>query len=62
MYIGKDRTHADQDMMATPAIVRDLRRRTVRVGHKLYMDNFFSSPDLFDEPTTKLLLASQTGL
>jgi hypothetical protein len=60
VYIGKDRTHAVQDMTATHATVRDLCRRTERVGHTLYMDNFFSSPDLLDEPTTKLLWAGQT--
>jgi hypothetical protein len=28
--------------------VAGLTRRVENVGHKLYMDNFFSSPDLFD--------------
>jgi hypothetical protein len=58
--IGKDRTRAEQDMTATHAMVRDLCRRTERVGYKLYTDNFFSSPDLFDEPMIKLLWASLT--
>ncbi|PNF33381.1 hypothetical protein B7P43_G04175 [Cryptotermes secundus] len=53
VYLGKDRTHADQDVTATHATVRDLCRRIEGVGHKLYMDNFFSSPDLFDELMTK---------
>lgn len=47
-------------MTAAHATVRDLCRRPERVTYKLYMDNSFSSPDLFDEPMTKLLWASQT--
>jgi hypothetical protein len=53
VYLGKDRTRADQDVTATHTTVRDLCRRIEGVGHKLYMDNFFSSPNLFDELTTK---------
>ncbi|PNF35735.1 hypothetical protein B7P43_G16134 [Cryptotermes secundus] len=53
VYLGKDRTRADQDVTATHAAVMDLCRRIEGVGHKLYMDNFFSSPDLFDELMTK---------
>jgi hypothetical protein len=53
VYLGKDRTRADQDVTATHATVRGLCRRIEGVGHKLYMDNFFSSPDLFDELMTK---------
>ncbi|PNF25409.1 hypothetical protein B7P43_G09165 [Cryptotermes secundus] len=51
--LGKDRTRADQDVTATHATVMDLCRRIEGVGHKLYMDNFFSSPDLFEELMTK---------
>jgi hypothetical protein len=32
---------------------RDLCRRIEGVGHKLHMDNFFSSPHLLDELMTK---------
>ncbi|PNF17185.1 hypothetical protein B7P43_G06584 [Cryptotermes secundus] len=53
VYLGKDRTRADQEVTATHATVRDLCKRVEGVGHKLYMDNFFSSPDLFDELMTK---------
>ncbi|XP_023719041.1 piggyBac transposable element-derived protein 4-like [Cryptotermes secundus] len=53
VYLGKDRTRADRDVTATHATVRDLCRRVERVGHKPYMDSFFSSPDLFDELMTK---------
>jgi hypothetical protein len=30
-------------------------RRIENVGHKLYMDNFFSSPELFDDLHTKAI-------
>ncbi|PNF14142.1 hypothetical protein B7P43_G17736 [Cryptotermes secundus] len=53
VYLGKDRTRADQDVTATHATVRDLCRRNEDVGHKLYMENFFSSPHLFDKLMTK---------
>jgi hypothetical protein len=48
VYSGKDRTYATDTMAGTHAIVAGLTRRFENVGHKLYMDNFFSSPDLFD--------------
>ncbi|PNF22859.1 hypothetical protein B7P43_G16576, partial [Cryptotermes secundus] len=53
VYLGKDRTRADRDVTATHATFRDLCRRIEGVGHKLYMDNFSSSPYLFDELLTK---------
>jgi hypothetical protein len=38
-------------MTATHATVAGLTRRVENVGHKLYMDSFFSSPDLFSDYT-----------
>jgi hypothetical protein len=35
--------------MTTHAIVKHLTKRVGGHGHKLYTDNFFSSPDLFDD-------------
>jgi hypothetical protein len=48
VYLGKGRTCATETMTATHATVAGLMRRVENAGHKLYMDNFFSSPDLFD--------------
>jgi hypothetical protein len=42
-----------QDLTATHATVTLLTRKVEGRGHKLYMDNFFSSPDLFDDLTKK---------
>jgi len=36
-------------MTATHATARHLTHRVEGLGHKLFMDNFFSSPKLFDE-------------
>jgi hypothetical protein len=46
VYLGKDRTCATDTMTATHDTVAGLMRRVENVGHKLYMDNFFSFPDL----------------
>ena len=49
VYLGKDSQSATDDMTATHATVRHLTRRVEGLGHKLFMDNFFSSPRLFDD-------------
>jgi hypothetical protein len=49
VYLGKDKTCATDTMTVTHAIVAGLTRRVENVWHKLYMDNFFSSPDLFND-------------
>jgi hypothetical protein len=43
-YLFQDR----KCVTATCATVAGLTTRIENVGHKLYMDNFFSSPELFD--------------
>jgi len=48
-YLGKDSSSATDDMTATHATVRHLTCRIEGLRHKLFMDNFFSSPRLFDD-------------
>jgi len=48
VYLGKDSQSATDDMTATHATVRHLTHRVEDIGYKLFMDNFFSSPRLFD--------------
>ena len=49
VYLGKDSDSATDDMIATHAPVRHLSSRVEGLGHKIFMDNFFSSPRLFDD-------------
>lgn len=58
--LGKDKKCADKDLTDTHAMGRDLCRSVQGVGHKLYMDNFFSSPDLFDDLTRKKISSCRT--
>jgi len=47
VYLGKDSRSATDDMTATHATVRHLTCRVEGLGHRLFTDNFFSSPRLF---------------
>jgi hypothetical protein len=51
VYLGKDRQRATTDMTVTHATVKQLTRKVKGHGHKLYMDNYFSSPDLYNDLT-----------
>ena len=53
VYLGKDRQRAAQHLTATYATVINLTKEIEGLGHKLYMDNFLSSPDLSDDLAQK---------
>jgi hypothetical protein len=55
MFLGKDGNRATPSLTATLATVSGLATRIENVGHKLYMDIFFSSPALFDDLHTKTI-------
>jgi len=55
VYLGKDRKRVTPSMTTTYATVTGLAARTEHLGHKLYKDNFFSSPVLFDDVHTKTI-------
>jgi hypothetical protein len=65
VYLGRDRLRTAQHLNATHATVSDLTRTIQGRGHKLYMDNYFSSPDLFDDLATSkfavVALSEPTG-
>ena len=60
VYLGKDRKHVTPSMTATNATVPGLTARIERVGHKLYVDNFFSSPVLFNDFHTRTVCCCGT--
>jgi len=45
----KENVSVTDNMTATRATVRHLTSRVDSLGHKIFMDNFFSSPRLFDD-------------
>ena len=47
VYLGTDSHSATDDMTATHATVRHLTCRVEGLGHKIFMDNFFLSPQTF---------------
>jgi len=49
VYLARDSHSATDDMTATHATVSHLTSRVQGLGHKIFMDNFFSSPRLFDD-------------
>jgi hypothetical protein len=53
VYLGKDRKCTAQHVTATNETVTEPTRKVEGRGHKLYMNNFFSSPELLDDLATK---------
>jgi len=49
VYVGTDSLSATDNMTATHATVRYLTCRIGGLGHKIFMDDFFSSPRPFDD-------------
>ena len=53
VYLGKDRQYTAQHVTATHMTVTELTWKIEGCGHTLYMDSFFSSPELFDDLANK---------
>jgi hypothetical protein len=49
VHLGKQRQHATAEITATHRTVLQVIQRVVGVGHKMFMDNHFISPALFDD-------------
>ena len=57
VYLGRDRQRTAQHLTATHATVT---KKVQGCGHKLYMDNYFLSPDLFDDLAMKQIYCCGT--
>jgi len=49
VYLGKQRKHATVQITATLGIVLQIIKRVEGLGHKIFMDNYFTLPALFDD-------------
>jgi hypothetical protein len=49
VYFGKQRQHATAQITATHGTVLQVIRRIEGLGHKMFMNNYFTSPALFDD-------------
>jgi len=47
--LGKQRQYATAQITATHGTVQQCIRRVEGLGHKIFMDNYFISPPLFDD-------------
>ena len=59
-YLGRDRQQTAQHLTTTRATVSELTRKIQGRGHKLYMDNYFSSPELFKDLAMKQIYCHGT--
>ena len=60
IYLGRDRQRTAQLLTATHTTVSELTKKLQERGHKLYMDYYLSSPDLFDDLATKKIYCCGT--
>jgi len=49
VYLGKQRQHATAQITAMHGMVLQVIRRVEGLGHKIFMDNYFTSPALSDD-------------
>jgi len=60
IYLGKDRQRMAQHVTVTHVTVTELMRKIEGREHKLYRDNFFSSPELFHDLVKKQIYCCGT--
>jgi hypothetical protein len=49
VYLGKQWLHAKAQITATQGMVLQVIRKVERLGHKTFMENYFTLPALFGE-------------
>jgi hypothetical protein len=49
VYLGKQRQNTTAQITATNGTVLQVIRRVEGMGHEIFMDNYFTSPALFDD-------------
>jgi len=59
VYLGRDSDSTTDDLTATHATVRHLTSSVEGLGHRIFMDSFFSSPRLFDDLDRRKLNSSR---
>ena len=62
MYLGKQRQHDTAQITATHGTVLQVIRRVEGLGHKIFMDNYFTSPALFGDLFQRKINACRTVL
>jgi len=59
LFVGKNTQRTAQHVTATHVTVTKLMRK-IGHSHKLYMDNLFSTPELFDDYVKKQIYCCDT--
>jgi hypothetical protein len=60
VYLGKQKKNADKGITPTHGTVLELVRKVEGVGHKIFMDNYFTSPNLFNDLHSRKINACGT--
>jgi hypothetical protein len=60
VYLGKQHQHVTAQITATHGTVLRVMRRVDGLSHKVFMDNYFTSPGLLDDILQRTINACET--